>query len=242
MLTRIGSHADAIIDPAASTDKIVYIGPRRDFPECLIQAVETNFDDIEIVRLSGLDSLLSTDSPRAESLRLALVHDRMVRTCLEDRDALQARYPDLDVAIVCNGQPADKLNLTRLIQCDRVRGILPFNLPLDIWLSALQLMLSGGEYVPRDMIGLVHSADAQAAAGTTPRTQSVSAAGKKAELTRREVDVLELVAQGLQNKTIAARLELSEHTVKLHIHHIISKLGAHNRTQAAAIYFGQVAR
>ena len=238
MLKRIA--ADATSNPATSTDKIIYVGPRRDFPECLIQAVESNFGEIEIVRTSGLEMLLGEDPPDADSLRLALVHDRLVRTCLEDREALQARYPDLGVAIVCNGQPADKLNLTRLIQCDRVRGILPFNLPLDVWLSALQLMLSGGEYVPRDMIGLVHSADAQAAAGTTPSTQSVSAAGKKAELTRREVDVLELVAQGLQNKTIAARLELSEHTVKLHIHHIISKLGAHNRTQAAAIYFGQV--
>ena len=242
MLTRISSDATAATSPASYLDKIVYVGPRRDFPECLIQAVETNFSDIEIIRVPGLEALLGDDPPNVESLRLVLVHDRMVRSCLEDRDALQARYPDLDVAIVCNGQPADKLNLSRLIQCDRVCGILPFNLPLDVWLSALQLMLSGGEYVPRDMIGLVHSADTQAAAGTTPPSKSVSEAGHKAELTRREVDVLELVAQGLQNKTIAARLELSEHTVKLHIHHIISKLGAHNRTQAAAIYFGQVVR
>ena len=128
------------------------------------------------------------------------------------------------------------------MQCDRVLGILPFNLPLDVWLSALQLMLSGGEYVPRELIGLVQSADAQAAAGATRVSSGVSEAGLEADLTRREVDVLELVAQGLQNKTIAGRLELSEHTVKLHIHHIISKLGAHNRTQAAAIYFGQVGK
>lgn len=55
-------------------------------------------------------------------------------------------------------------------------------------------------------------------------------------LTGREKEVLELVARGFQNKAIAANLKLSENTVKLHIHHIITKLGAHNRTEAAMIY------
>ncbi len=44
--------------------------------------------------------------------------------------------------------------------------------------------------------------------------------------------MLELVSHGLQNKTIAAELSLSEHTVKLHMHHIIGKLGVRNRTEA----------
>jgi len=43
-----------------------------------------------------------------------------------------------------------------------------------------------------------------------------------------------MVSRGLQNKTIAAEFHLSEHTVKIHLHNIISKLGAHNRTEAAA--------
>ena len=83
MLTRLTADADATSSPATSIDKIVYVGPRRDFPECLIQAVESNFGEIEIVRVSGLEMLLGDDPPDGESLRLALVHDRMVRTCLE---------------------------------------------------------------------------------------------------------------------------------------------------------------
>ncbi|MDN3722302.1 helix-turn-helix transcriptional regulator [Roseibium salinum] len=46
-------------------------------------------------------------------------------------------------------------------------------------------------------------------------------------LTPRENEVLALIAQGLQNKNIAAALRLSEHTIKLHIHHIISKMGGY---------------
>ncbi|MEL6920469.1 MAG: LuxR C-terminal-related transcriptional regulator, partial [Pseudomonadota bacterium] len=52
----------------------------------------------------------------------------------------------------------------------------------------------------------------------------------------REKQVLALVADGNQNKIIAGELQLSEHTIKLHMHHIFSKLGVTNRTQAAAIY------
>jgi DNA-binding NarL/FixJ family response regulator len=51
-------------------------------------------------------------------------------------------------------------------------------------------------------------------------------------LTPRETEVLQLVAAGLPNKTIADRLRISEHTVKFHINAIMGKLGAQSRTEA----------
>jgi two-component system, NarL family, nitrate/nitrite response regulator NarL len=52
------------------------------------------------------------------------------------------------------------------------------------------------------------------------------------ELTGREREVLQLLAEGLPNKTIARRLAISEHTVKFHVNAILSKLGAQSRTEA----------
>lgn len=52
------------------------------------------------------------------------------------------------------------------------------------------------------------------------------------ELSPREVEVLALMAQGLANKTIADRLNISEHTVKFHVSSILSKLAASSRTDA----------
>jgi DNA-binding NarL/FixJ family response regulator len=51
-------------------------------------------------------------------------------------------------------------------------------------------------------------------------------------LTAREVQVLELLAEGLPNKAIAARLGISDQTVKFHVASIAGKLGAANRTDA----------
>jgi DNA-binding NarL/FixJ family response regulator len=54
-------------------------------------------------------------------------------------------------------------------------------------------------------------------------------------LTDREAEVLQLLAQGMANKQIAARLNLSTHTIKYHMASIYSKLGASNRTEAVRL-------
>ncbi len=51
-------------------------------------------------------------------------------------------------------------------------------------------------------------------------------------LTPREIEVLELLGEGLPNKTIAERLGISDQTVKFHVASILAKLGASNRTDA----------
>jgi len=57
-------------------------------------------------------------------------------------------------------------------------------------------------------------------------------AGLVEPLTPRETEVLQLLAQGLTNKTIAERLGISDHTAKFHVNAILGKLGAQSRTEA----------
>lgn len=52
------------------------------------------------------------------------------------------------------------------------------------------------------------------------------------DLTPRELEVLQLLAEGLSNRAIGNRLDISEHTVKFHVNAILSKLGAQSRTEA----------
>jgi DNA-binding NarL/FixJ family response regulator len=80
-----------------------------------------------------------------------------------------------------------------------------------------------------------------AAGGQSPLAPQVAAAllSERArrrpaeQLTARERDVLALVAEGLPNKVIARRLEISQRTVKGHLTHIFDRIGVSDRTQAA---------
>jgi DNA-binding NarL/FixJ family response regulator len=58
------------------------------------------------------------------------------------------------------------------------------------------------------------------------------------QLTGREAEILQLVAEGLSNKEVARRLALQEKTVKHHMTHVLAKLNVRNRTEAALLIHG----
>lgn len=69
---------------------------------------------------------------------------------------------------------------------------------------------------------------------TAPQSQASSESGpnEREELTPRESEVLGLLAEGLSNKEIASRLDISDHTAKFHVNSILQKMGAQKRVEA----------
>ncbi|WP_173930912.1 response regulator transcription factor [Chelativorans sp. Marseille-P2723] len=148
--------------------------------------------------------------------------------------ACRAHYPNTAIALLLdeNSEQADQCDM--LFAAGKVQGILPWALKLDVWLAALSLLMSGGEYYPAQSL--------RQGTGTTMRSPSFEPKAANNEipalpcLTARESQILELIAEGYQNKLIAHRMSLSVHTVKVHVHNLLSKLQVTNRTQAAAAY------
>ncbi len=103
------------------------------------------------------------------------------------------------------------------------RGLLPREVDAETLVAALRAVASG----------LVVVATAMATALASPARLPSSNDDLLVEsLTPRETEVLHLIAEGLPNKSIARRLDISEHTVKFHVNSLLGKLGAQSRTEA----------
>ena len=105
-------------------------------------------------------------------------------------------------------------------------GYVPKSTSLPKLVEALQAVLAGDIWLPADLPPRPPEAE--------PAPTGLS--GRLAELTPQQFKVLALMTDGLLNKQIADRLEVSEATVKVHVTAILRKLGVHSRTQAALIF------
>jgi DNA-binding NarL/FixJ family response regulator len=140
-------------------------------------------------------------------------------------EALASSEIPLDVPVVALTDPNSPYSLTGALRSG-VRAMLPTTVGRDQVFAALQAASAG--------LVILHPQELHA---VFPVTASLSPAlAELAEpLTRREREVLQMLASGLANKQIAARLDISEHTVKFHVASLLGKLGASSRTEAVAL-------
>ncbi|HEX3876851.1 MAG TPA: response regulator transcription factor [Bryobacteraceae bacterium] len=128
--------------------------------------------------------------------------------------AIRSEFPDARIVMLTTFE--GDVEIQRALQAG-ARGYLLKNMP------------------PREMIDVIR----QVHAGKKRLTPEVAAQLAEhmtdEELTPREIEVLSKVAGGNRNKDIADLLSISEETVKVHLKHIMDKLGAKDRTQAIAI-------
>ena len=134
--------------------------------------------------------------------------------------------PTSDAVIVLLTEVTEPRSISRLLR-SRVRAILSRESDPDEVLS--------GIYASYDGLVLLSTPAAESLAAVYGDQPVEGEAEFSEEITSRETDVLRMLAQGLVNKDIAARLGISEHTVKFHISSILDKLGASTRTEAVTM-------
>jgi DNA-binding NarL/FixJ family response regulator len=108
-------------------------------------------------------------------------------------------------------------------------GFLLKDAPEDRLLAAIRVAADGGSiFAPSATRRLVEEFARRARRQAPPELD---------ELTPRELEVLRLIARGLSNEEIAAKLVVSEHTAKTHVAHILRKLNLRDRTQAVVLAY-----
>lgn len=145
---------------------------------------------------------------------------------LDDVEALVRRVAPVPVAIFSMIESPDEM---RAVLSRGVRAFIPKSTDDVLVVNILRLVMAGGSYVP-PVLGMP-GAPATAAAGT-PRTAAPSIFDG---LTRRQLEVLDLLAQGLSNQEIGERLGLNLSTVKTHVTGVLKALGVGSRTQAVLL-------
>jgi DNA-binding NarL/FixJ family response regulator len=128
--------------------------------------------------------------------------------------AIRTEFPEARIIMLTTFE--GDVEIQRALQAG-ARGYLLKNMPPNEILDVIRQVRAGKKRVPPDVAAQL--------------AEHMSDEG----LTAREVEVLRKVAGGNRNRDIADLLNISEETVKVHIKHIMDKLGAKDRTQAIAI-------
>lgn len=198
--------------------RIVIVDDHPLFRGALNQALSAIIDGVEILEAGSLEELNNT-----------LEHARQVDLVLLDLAMpgvqgmsglfyLRSQHPEIPVVVVsASGDPG---TIRRALEFG-ASGYVPKSLPVGVIRAAIRQVLDGGVWSPPD-IPLDGTAD----------PESADLARRLTALTPQQVRVLMMLGEGLLNKQIAFKLNVSEATIKAHVSAILQKLGVDSRTQA----------
>ncbi len=221
------------VDSQKHDEFAVFVGNALAFSDNILRHAQAEFACVQFNRIGDVEALLSLSEEMAERCALIVVDDGQADDLRQNILVLNERFRKSRFALayrqaaIAHGFLKHASGHPQLAKV----GILPMRLEIDHWLSVLRLLIGGERYIPFELFENTHPAAPKASPAEKPAP--LKRKTTLPPLTEREIQVLSSVSEGKQNKIIAAEMDLSEHTVKLHIHNVISKLGVNNRTEAA---------
>jgi DNA-binding NarL/FixJ family response regulator len=219
---------------------------------CILRILKRELAGFEIVEMATTDDLNCASERNVCLIALNVGDNSILDPCVENDLAVLARsFPDAPFALLSNRD--DEAAVSAAMRRG-ARGFFPTSIPVEVAIAGLRLVLAGGVYRPppidavRNEISGFDTLMARIDPHKPFRTDEMHGIERVVtqqamiDLTPREKHVLAALELGLPNKLIAARLNLSENTVKMHIQHIMRKCSARNRTEAVLLCTGRLSR
>ena len=200
----------------------------------LVQLVKLVVENVEIVEANDFKQTLEylKEGIPVDLLLLDLLMPGM--SGMEGIKKICKDWPEVPVIVV---SAREDVAAIRSALAAGAMGYIPKTSSPDVMMSAIKLVLSGGVYVPPHVLGTSSSNDDP----IQERAYAAESFGNSleqgyAQLTPRQLEVLDLMALGKPNRDIANDLGLNVGTVKMHSSRIFKTLNVQNRTEAVAMY------
>jgi DNA-binding NarL/FixJ family response regulator len=207
---------------------VLYIDKHRWGRDCVSEQLASQLSGWSIEPMASMSEFKKQAAWSDESVVVLHAHSASVATAeLANEIAM--------VAEVAPGVPfvvmSDLEDATEALLAIRsgASGFLPTSLPLSQAIAAIRFVAEGGTYIPACVL------KAASARQRTSPVPLVDGDGNPITFSPRQLQVLERLRQGKQNKVIAYELGMCESTAKVHIRLIMKKLNARNRTQVVLL-------
>jgi DNA-binding NarL/FixJ family response regulator len=223
-------------DPVPANDgktKLVIVVDARTFVRgCLRSWITVFGQEFAVVDVADVGTAAGDDlMGRASAVILSAVAATPCNVWLQAQIRRVMTFrPDLPIVLIAD--PSEMAVADTLVTQLGLRGFIPTSSSAELAVAVLRLIIAGGSYVPRRTCETQDFESGPSVSMPVPvRTSPDPMASAK--LTPRERSVMDLLRQGMPNKLISYRLGMSQSTVKVHVHNIITKLNVRNRTEAA---------
>ena len=214
---------------------------------CIFSILKREFPDFDICDIETTGELRAASERDVRLIALEIGDKPVADPWVEDQIATLGRlFPYAPVALLSARDDEASAAMRR-----GVRGFFSPSIPIEVAIAGLRLVLAGGVYRPLpfgaepdepprlETIGATEAAHESSVVPDIAAVEREAARYAILDLTPREKHVLAALELGLPNKLIAARLNLSENTVKMHMRHIMRKCSARNRTEAVIFCSGR---
>ncbi len=202
--------------PGMARQRILLVCKSNLERECLFNGLVVNGLKLPVERHA---SLSAAGAPDGSVMLLLHIGPRRLSDpffCEELRDVIEAWRP---APVILLAEREEWPQVVRAMEIG-VRGYIPTSVDIRVCVEAIHLAAAGGMYFPASMV-----------TKPTPAAACDDMLGEL--LTAREIEVIHAIRIGKSNKVIAFELGMSEGTVKAHVHNIMKKIGAANRTEVA---------
>src|SRR6185369_15814486 len=207
---------------------ILYVDKQRLARDCISEQLAIHLPEWTIEPLASVSALREDEDWSRASLVIFNTHGESLRNADVAGEMAMIAKAAAGSSLVIMSDLDDATEVLLAAQLG-ARGYLPAGLPFRQVMAAIRFINEGGTYIP--VCVLAASSELQ----RTPPAKPMDERGQPIEFSPRQIQVLERLQQGKQNKIIAYELGMCESTVKVHIRHIMRKLNARNRTQVVVL-------